>query len=149
MDHGIEKPQVRKNKGKLEAGLITITMEKVAECVLLRYQDDGSGLDIDAIRNRAKSQNLAEFHDQLSLQDAAELIFCSGLSTATKVGDISGRGVGMDAVRKYLRKEHGDIELQLIDPRSVTTNYYPFIFVMRLPMDLFASAEAVPVDEAA
>lgn len=149
MDHGIEKPQVRKNKGKLEAGLITITMEKVAEWVLLRYQDDGSGLDIEAIRKRAKSQNLAEYHDQLSLQDAAELIFCSGLSTATKVGDISGRGVGMDAVRKYLRKEHGDIELQLIDPRSVTTNYYPFIFVMRLPMDLFASAEAVPVDEAA
>lgn len=149
MDHGIEKPDVRKGKGKLEAGLITITMEKLSDFVVLRYQDDGRGLDIDAIRSRAKSQRLSEYHDQLSLQDAAELIFCSGLSTATKVGDISGRGVGMDAVRKYLRREHGDIELQLIDPRSVTGGCYPFLFIMRLPLDLFASAEAIPVEEAA
>jgi chemotaxis protein histidine kinase CheA len=149
MDHGIERPDVRKGKGKLEAGLITITMEKHSDFVVLRYQDDGRGLDIEAIRSRARSQNLSEYHDQLSLQDAAELIFCSGLSTATKVGDISGRGVGMDAVRKYLRKEHGDIELQLIDPRSVTGGFYPFLFVMRLPLDLFASAEAIPVEEAA
>jgi hypothetical protein len=55
----------------------------------------------------------------------------------------------MDAVRKYLRKEHGDIELQLIDPRSVTQGLYPFLFVMRLPIDLFASTQAVPVVDAA
>ncbi|HYX38953.1 MAG TPA: 7TM diverse intracellular signaling domain-containing protein, partial [Oligoflexus sp.] len=149
MDHGIEKPQVRKNKGKPEAGLITITMEKGPESVLLRYQDDGRGLDIEAIRNRAKSQNFAEYSDSLSLQDAAELIFCSGLSTATKVGDISGRGVGMDAVRKYLRKEEGDIELQLLDPRGVTTGCYPFLFLIRLPLELFASDQSLTINEAA
>jgi len=140
---------VRKNKGKLEAGLITLTMEQGAEWVVLRYQDDGRGLDIEAIRGRAKSQHLPEYSEQLSLQDAAELIFCSGLTTATKVGDISGRGVGMDAVRQYLRKEAADIELQLIDPRSVTTGFYPFLFVMKLPLELFASAQAHPLTEAA
>jgi signal transduction histidine kinase len=149
MDHGIEKPQQRKNKGKLEAGQIIITMEKGLDYVILRYQDDGRGLDIEAIRSRARSQNLPEYHEQLSLQDAAELIFCSGLSTATKVGDISGRGVGMDAVRKYLRRENGDIELQLIDPRSVSDGCYPFLFMMKLPLDLFASDQAVPVEDAA
>ncbi len=149
MDHGIEKPQVRKSKGKLESGLITMTMEKTSDWVILRYQDDGKGLDIEAIRRRARSQGLAEYHDNLSLQDAAELIFCSGLSTATKVGDISGRGVGMDAVRKYLRKEHGDIELQLIDPRSITQGFYPFLFVIKLPWDLFTAEKVVPAREAA
>jgi signal transduction histidine kinase len=149
MDHGIEKPQQRKNKGKLEAGLITINMEKSHDYVIIRYQDDGRGLDIEAIRGRAKSQNLPEYSEQLSLQDAAELIFCSGLSTATKVGDISGRGVGMDAVRKYLRRENGDIELQLIDPRSVTDGHYPFLFMMRLPLDLFASDQAGTMEDAA
>jgi len=142
LDHGLEKPEERRSNGKTESGIISVTMKEIAEGVLITYSDDGRGLDIERIRANARKQNLKNSADGLSIQDVAELIFCSGLSTAHEVGDISGRGIGMDAVRQYLVKENCRIELKLLDIDQVTTGYYPFIFQITLPLDLFASVDA-------
>ncbi|HYX36511.1 MAG TPA: ATP-binding protein [Oligoflexus sp.] len=140
MDHGIETAAERLAAGKLEKGTITMTMNRCPEGIRLIYQDDGRGLNINRIKNKAQHHKMIDAGKPLTTVAAAELIFCSGLSTAGRVSDISGRGVGMDAVRKFLLDVDGNIRVHLLHPERVDASFHPFYFEIHLPDALFAHA---------
>jgi len=112
-DHGIETPEERKAKGKPEKGTVTLTANQEGSNIIIKIQDDGKGLDIKAIRNKAVEKGLVSRNevDNLSDRDVFRFIFEAGFSTAKKVTDVSGRGVGMDVVRTNIEKLSGLIEL--------------------------------------
>ncbi|WNO07915.1 chemotaxis protein CheA [Teredinibacter sp. KSP-S5-2] len=113
VDHGIESPQERLAKGKSETGTITLDAYHQSGNVVIEIIDDGKGLDRDKIISKAIekgiiSDNEAEY---LSNEQAYDLIFQPGFSTATVVSDVSGRGVGMDVVKKNIQSLNGVVEL--------------------------------------
>ncbi|MBF0350084.1 MAG: Hpt domain-containing protein [SAR324 cluster bacterium] len=132
MDHGIESPEERTALGKPRTGTIRIEMRRNQDHLEIVCQDDGRGLALEKIWNKAVENGLVVSHQQLSLQSVADLVFLSGLSTQKTVTEISGRGVGMDAVRKFLKEHHGDIRIQLLS--DTPAPYIPFQFVLSLPL---------------
>ncbi|MRD48332.1 response regulator [Caenimonas koreensis DSM 17982] len=108
--HGIEDPQVRIASGKDAAGTILIGLQHEGNDVSVEFRDDGAGLDVARIREKALSQGLIAPDAQLSDQDAANLIFMPGFSTAATVTELSGRGIGMDVVRAEVNGLGGRIE---------------------------------------
>jgi signal transduction histidine kinase len=153
MDHGIEKPQQRLNKGKQRVGKISIEMKADNDAVSLMVSDDGQGLNLEKIVHCALKNGLIASADGLSRQAKAELIFCSGLSTASTVSDVSGRGVGMDAVRNYLRQAGGDINLILdsaeATPCVLTDQKITFKYEIRLGLSCFAQEKNPPLFDVA
>jgi hypothetical protein len=114
MDHGIEDAETRILKGKSPEGLIHMDISLGSQGRLeILYGDDGAGLRLDRIRELGVRQGLIK-DDENRPQRIAELIFMAGFSTAKTVNDISGRGVGMSAVREYLQKIGGDVVIHLI-----------------------------------
>jgi HPt (histidine-containing phosphotransfer) domain-containing protein/PAS domain-containing protein len=136
MDHGIEDAATRLQKGKNESGLISIDVQNVEGWVHILYQDDGQGLNLSRLQERAVAQGLISANCPMSPEKLAELIFCSGLSTAKKTNDISGRGMGMDAVKKYLEEAGGQIHIRLLD-RNQQGPGHPFILDILLPGSIF------------
>jgi signal transduction histidine kinase len=135
MDHGLESAAERLQKGKEARGRITVTMKRKDDRLLLVYQDDGRGLHLERIRAIAVARGLIS-PDGNSIPGAlAELIFHSGLSTADQISDISGRGVGMDAVRSFLREAGGGITILLGE--ETQAGFYAFQFWIDLPYQLF------------
>jgi chemosensory pili system protein ChpA (sensor histidine kinase/response regulator) len=112
--HGIETPEVRAANGKAEEGLIQIRAHQRGNFVFIEVQDDGAGIDVNAVRRQAVARNLRtqEELEQLDDQAALALIFLPGLSTSNTVNETSGRGVGMDAVWSGLRRLKGEITLE-------------------------------------
>jgi two-component system, chemotaxis family, sensor kinase CheA len=110
-DHGIEMPDVRKAAGKSEQGTIILAAEQKASEVLIIIQDDGGGLNQDVILKKSIANGLVKEEDVLSDQEICQLIFEPGFSTAAQVTDMSGRGVGMDVVKKNIEKVKGRIEI--------------------------------------
>ncbi|MBF0441109.1 MAG: GAF domain-containing protein, partial [Oligoflexales bacterium] len=114
IDHGIEMDDVRIKKGKTPSGQIDICIEQQDGNYILKVKDDGRGLDVKALREKASSSGLA---DPVSLEKDVEklvdLVFISGFSTAGSVTEISGRGVGMDVIRGELRSLGGDAYISL------------------------------------
>ncbi len=108
--HGIEAPEVRTAAGKPAVGTITIALRQEGNDVSVEFRDDGAGLDIARIRAKAVAQGLVPADAQLSDAEAANLIFLPGLSTATEVTGLSGRGIGMDVVRSEVHALGGRIE---------------------------------------
>ncbi|HEY8875736.1 MAG TPA: chemotaxis protein CheA, partial [Desulfosporosinus sp.] len=100
VDHGIESPDERRAAGKPELGTITLDAYHEGNHIAILISDDGAGLDLVKIRSLAVSRGLIGEKEELSDNDIAHLIFLPGFSTAEKVTDISGRGVGMDVVKK-------------------------------------------------
>ncbi|MFW7381556.1 MAG: 7TM diverse intracellular signaling domain-containing protein [Oligoflexus sp.] len=151
LDHGIESPEVRLNLGKAEAGLIRIEMEDLPseEFIVLRYLDDGSGLNLAKIREIALKKRWLPEEDLWDFLAVAQLIFHSGLSTVNQVSEISGRGVGMEAVRNYLLRVGGAIDIELLETDMKYMHGCPFAFVIRLPKHLFAKATHKSWDDAA
>ena len=113
LDHGIEMPQVRAAAGKPETGSITIAVSRVGDRVAIEITDDGRGIDPTAIKRRARDFGLIteEALAAMSDEQALELIFSSGFSTATEISDISGRGVGMDVVRQAVDQLGGRVSV--------------------------------------
>ncbi|MFW7380607.1 MAG: ATP-binding protein [Oligoflexus sp.] len=138
MDHGLEKATERRELGKQEQGEIFISFKEEDHMIVLHYHDDGRGLHINRIRESARIQGLAIDPESLTVQECADLIFHSGLSTAVKINDISGRGVGMGAVKSYLQAEGGDIRIQLRDNVSTQVGHHSFYFVIKVPKSLFS-----------
>ncbi|MBF0351904.1 MAG: Hpt domain-containing protein [SAR324 cluster bacterium] len=135
MDHGIEQPQIRTSKGKQERGTIRCHIAYADQnTVELLISDDGQGLHLDRLRAKAIEQGIATDPASISDTEAAELIFISGVSTTDKVSEISGRGVGMDAVRKFVQKQGGDVRLILATEGDNTGR--PFHLRITLPADL-------------
>jgi two-component system, chemotaxis family, sensor kinase CheA len=106
VDHGLETPAEREAAGKPVEGMVRLHAMQLGSEVVLTVTDDGRGLDLAAVRERAGATDAGT-----SDEDAAYLIFRSGVSTATHVTDVSGRGVGLDAVRRSLSEVRGRVEV--------------------------------------
>ncbi len=109
--HGIEAPAQRLAAGKAEPGEIVIEVRQEGNEVVLFLHDDGAGLNIERIRDKAVAQGLMRAEDTLSDRQIGEFIFHSGLSTADKVSEVAGRGVGMDVVRSEITALGGRVEI--------------------------------------
>jgi len=134
VDHGIEPPEERVAAGKPRHGTIRLRAEQRGNNLVLTVSDDGRGINLDAVRRAAIERGLfpSEKMADLSEREVVEMIFHSGLSTAEQTTDLSGRGVGMDVVRKNLEQIHGLIQ---VETRSgVGTS-----FVLMLPLTLTTS----------
>jgi two-component system chemotaxis sensor kinase CheA len=112
IDHGIEKPEVRKQRGKPPQGVISLKAFHQGGNIVIEIKDDGNGLDRERILAKAIEKGLARPDEQLPDSELFGLIMGAGFSTAEKVTDISGRGVGMDVVRRNIEKMRGKIEIQ-------------------------------------
>lgn len=111
MDHGIEMPEQRLAAGKPEQGSVTLTAEQSGDSVLIEIRDDGKGLDASIIREKAITKGLIKEDDELTDQEIFALIFAPGFSTAQQVTGLSGRGVGMDVVKRAIEALRGSITL--------------------------------------
>jgi two-component system chemotaxis sensor kinase CheA len=129
VDHGIEPPAERRLAGKPEAGRVHLDACHAGGSVIIRISDDGRGLDRDAILAKARRLGLADASADLNAHDIHALIFHPGFSTAKQVTDISGRGVGMDVVKKNIEKLRGRIDIESEPGRGTS-------FIVRLPLTL-------------
>ncbi len=112
IDHGIESPEQRVNNGKPELGEICLSAYHLGGNVVIEIRDDGKGIDKEAILAKAKEKNLIDGNYPLSEQQIYDLIFEPGFSTAAQVSDISGRGVGMDVVKRNIQSLGGRIVIE-------------------------------------
>jgi two-component system chemotaxis sensor kinase CheA len=112
VDHGIEVPGIREAAGKPKYGTVRISAAHSGAHVLIRITDDGAGLDKEAIREKAVAKGLISPEIELSEKDIFSLIFTAGFSTAEKLTNISGRGVGMDVVKRNIEALRGSIEIE-------------------------------------
>ncbi|MDB9787096.1 ATP-binding protein, partial [Bacteriovoracaceae bacterium] len=130
LDHGIESPEVRSAKGKSKEGNIFIQISKKDKIEIV-FKDDGSGLNMDALYRKGIEKKFILPDANMSDQEIANIVFCSGVSTSTEITDISGRGIGMEIVRTFLRENHGDIQIYLVGERD-EFNYQKFFFKIEL-----------------
>lgn len=114
VDHGIEPVEERRRLGKPDEGLVRLAAYHQENHIYIEVSDDGRGLDIERLKQRAVEKGLlpADEAELLSPEEAAELIFLPGLSTAQGVSSVSGRGVGMDVVKKNIEKVNGSVSVR-------------------------------------
>jgi two-component system chemotaxis sensor kinase CheA len=129
VDHGLEMPEDRRGSGKNEQGTVRLKAMHDAGDIVIELADDGRGLDAVRILAKAKRLGLVGEQDQPDEESVFKLIFEPGFSTAEKVTDMSGRGVGMDVVKKQIQKLRGRIAIRSIPGKGCT-------FVLRLPLTL-------------
>ena len=129
MDHGIETPDGRRAAGKNPTATVRLSALYSGAQVLIRVSDDGRGLDVEAVRARAIEQGLIDPSAQLSESELFSLILAPGFSTAREVTDVSGRGVGMDVVRRSVEALRGSIEIASKPGTGLTVT-------LRLPLTL-------------
>ena len=131
VDHGIESSEDRIRFGKSETGNISITVSRKGENVLITIEDDGKGIDVNRVKEKAVDNGIItqEEADKISEQDAMQLIGAPGLSTAKEVTDISGRGVGMDVVISQIEEVNGTVKITSEKDRGTK-------IVLSLPLNL-------------
>ena len=129
VDHGIEKPDERLVAGKPEKGTVTLDAYHEGNHIAILISDDGHGLDLTKIRAKGIAKGLISEKDELTDREIANLIFLPGFSTSDKVTDISGRGVGMDVVKKSLSSLGGMVDISTKLGQGTT-------FTIRLPLTL-------------
>lgn len=129
VDHGIEPPEERERSGKERSGNIFLRAYHRGGYIVIEIRDDGRGLDRDRILEKARSLKMLSDENKMTDADIFNLIFQAGFSTAEKVTDISGRGVGMDVVKKGIEKLRGRVEIQSEKGKGAT-------FVISLPLTL-------------
>lgn len=112
--HGLESPEERRAKGKEAQGTLTIRTLQQRNTLVLEISDDGRGIDLEAVKKKAVEKGLLTQQqvEALRPEEAVQLIFISGLSTAEVVSDVAGRGVGMDAVAATIRRLRGDLTVE-------------------------------------
>ena len=131
LDHGVEHPDEREAKGKPRTGEVGLIARHEGNNVVIMVTDDGNGIDAEVIRRKAVEKGMIsqDEADNLSDADAVRLIFLPGFSTAEKITDVSGRGVGMDVVRSKIESLGGHVDVETkIDEGSV--------FKIKLPLTL-------------
>jgi two-component system chemotaxis sensor kinase CheA len=128
-DHGVESPTDRVAAGKDSSGTITLRAFHKGGMVFLQIQDDGRGLSVSRIRGKAIERGLISAQEPLTDREVLDLIFAPGFSLASTVTDLSGRGVGMDVVRRNIERLRGTIEIDSIEGRGTT-------FTIGLPLTL-------------
>jgi two-component system, chemotaxis family, sensor kinase CheA len=128
IDHGIEPPAVRAARGKNPEGTITLRAAQNGNQVVLQVADDGGGFNLGKIRQRARQLGRPNA-DSMSVEDLHRLVFEPGFSTADKVTEMSGRGVGMDVVRRNVEDLHGTVDVESVEGAGTTIE-------LRLPLNL-------------
>ena len=111
IDHGVELPEERRAAGKPEQGTIELNAYHLGGNIIIEIKDDGKGMDRDKLLAKAIDKGLVSAEDVLSDKQVFELIFMPGFSTAEQVSDVSGRGVGMDVVRRNIQELGGGVEI--------------------------------------
>jgi len=129
IDHGIETPAARVAKGKTPTGTILLAAAQESNHVLITIMDDGSGIDVQRVRQKAVERGLIQAEQVLSDRDLVQLIFHQGFSTSEAVTEVSGRGVGMDVVLKAIERLNGLVEVETVP--GVGTK-----FIIQLPLTL-------------
>ncbi|ETS30129.1 chemotaxis protein CheA [Photorhabdus temperata] len=120
LDHGIEEPEVRLASGKPETGNLTLSAEHQGGNICIEVVDDGAGLNREKILAKAISQGLS-VSENMSNEEVAMLIFAPGFSTAEVVTDVSGRGVGMDVVKRNIQEMGGQIQINFQAGKGTVT----------------------------
>ena len=146
--HGIELPEERLAAGKSRQGKIEINIKRSGPEIELLVSDDGAGIDVEKVREKAIAGNLLQADADLSDEDVLQFILESGLSTASSVDQISGRGVGLDVVNHEIKKLNGD--LRISSERGVGTRFrinLPFSLAINQSLMIQAGDDvfAVPV----
>ena len=132
LDHGIETADKRVAQAKPAAGTIALNVSLDHDRLWFKLHDDGRGLALDFIKKKAIENGIIGATDNPNDQEIAQLIFAPGFSTAEKVTEVSGRGVGMDAVKSFVEREGGTIELVLQGAKAAN-GFCPFETVISLP----------------
>jgi len=129
IDHGIESPEARKEANKPETGIVELNAFHKGGNIIIEINDDGAGFRKDKIKTKAIERGLISSDEQLSDDRIYDLIFQPGFSTAEQLSDISGRGVGMDVVRRNIRELGGNIDVTSEEGKGTK-------FTIRLPLTL-------------
>lgn len=129
LDHGIESPEVRQAKGKDTCGHVLLRARHDAASIVVQVTDDGTGLDRESIVQRALATGIISEEQRLADHDIFDLIFRQGFSTAQTVSDLSGRGIGMDIVRRNIEAMRGTVTVESRNGNGTTVT-------MRLPLTL-------------
>jgi two-component system chemotaxis sensor kinase CheA len=163
LDHGLEMPDVRKAAGKPAEGKLLIRASQESDRVLIEIIDDGKGINPDVIKRKAYEKGLIDeaMLERISDQEAINLVFAAGFSTADVISDLSGRGVGMDVVRSAVEKVNGTVgiesevgkgtRLYLSLPLSMAVTNVMIIEsnkqIFGVPMDMVVETVRVPFDQ--
>jgi len=161
VDHGIETPKVRHAKGKNACGMLKLSATHKAGNILIQLSDDGAGFNRDRILAKARALDLLQEGEKVSDQELFNLVFKSGFTTSDEVTDLSGRGVGMDVVRRNIELLRGNIEIQseeglgttitirlpltlaIIDGFSVIANNETYV----IPLEMISECLELPADQ--
>ncbi len=114
IDHGIETPEERENKGKMASGIINLSAYHQGGNIVIVIEDDGRGINRDRILEKAHLKGIISDKHELSEKEIDNLIFHPGLSTAKEVTDVSGRGIGMDIIKSEVEKLRGKVEVSFV-----------------------------------
>jgi two-component system chemotaxis sensor kinase CheA len=136
IDHGLESAAERIAAGKPAVGVLSVSARQAGGGVVITVRDDGQGVDTAAVSERALERGLLNSGDELTSEQAMDLLFTPGFSTARKMSDISGRGVGMDAARSAVRALGGDVVIQSEPGRGTVAE-------IRLPLTLAITSALV------
>lgn len=139
-DHGLESAELRKERGKPEVGSIYLDAYQDGNNVVIEVKDDGNGIDVEAVKNKAIERGVItpEQAENMSDKEIIDLLFHAGFSTAKKVSDVSGRGVGLDVVKSKIESLSGEVEVKSKLGEGST-------WTIRLPLTL-AIIQALMVD---
>jgi len=131
VDHGIESPEIRKQIGKDPVGTITLSAIHEGNDIIISIEDDGNGIDTEVLKEKAVSKGLITEAraKEMTVQETYNLIFLPGFSTAAKVTNVSGRGVGMDVVRTNVAKLRGIISVESVKGKGSK-------MIVKLPLTL-------------
>ena len=129
IDHGIERPEVRRANGKPETGVVHLNAFHQGGNIMIEIHDDGAGLNREKILAKAVERGLISANSELSEEQVFDLLFQPGFSTADQVSDVSGRGVGMDVVKRNIMALGGGIDVKSEQGKGST-------FTIRLPLTL-------------
>ena len=161
VDHGIETPQARRATGKSSCGLLKLTAFHKAGSIVIQLSDDGAGFNRQRILAKAMALNLLDDGEKATDQELFNLVFKAGFTTAVEVTDLSGRGVGMDVVRRNIELLRGNIEiystagqgttitirlpltLAIIEGFSVVANNETYV----IPLEMISECLELPIDQ--
>ena len=129
VDHGIEEPKVRLAAGKPEEGTLLLKASNEGNQIIIDIADDGAGINVDKVKQKAISKGLIHPNKIISDQEAYQLIFLPGFSTADKISNVSGRGVGLDVVKTMIEKLNGTVSVSSEHGKGTK-------FSIRLPLTL-------------
>ncbi|MCQ2592560.1 MAG: chemotaxis protein CheA [Treponema sp.] len=129
VDHGIETPEIRKANGKPEEGTVLLKASNEGNMIVIEIKDDGAGIDAEKVRNKAIEKGLVHPDKVLSEQEIYQLIMMPGFSTAEKISNISGRGVGLDVVKTMINNLKGSISVNSSKGKGTS-------FIIKIPLTL-------------